>query len=113
MCIRRRNSATCPWRSRSVSGMNGGRLLASLACPVFAQVADDGQRCFVAQIKREGFGLVLRGCLFWIHVYWVRALRLEERVRCRWCAGPQKRKAPAVLNLGGFTAEASRAGFRL
>lgn len=45
-----------------------GRLLARLTCPVFAQVADDGQRRFVAQIKREWFGLVLLGCGFRVHV---------------------------------------------
>ena len=80
-----------PQETRSASGEV---LLARLTRPVFAQFADDGQRRFVVQIKREGFGLVLLGCGFRVHVYWVRALRLEERVRCRWCAGPQKQKAP-------------------
>jgi len=37
MCIRRRNSATCPWRSRSASGMNGGRMGAG-ALPVWIRV---------------------------------------------------------------------------
>lgn len=45
-----------------------GRLLASLTRSVFAQFADDGKRCFVAQIKREWFGLVLLGCCFRVHV---------------------------------------------
>ena len=95
------------------SGCSRVALLARLACPDFAQFADHGQRRVVVQVKREWFGLDLLGGGFRVHVYGVLALRLEERVRCRWCAGPQKRKAPAVLNLGGFTAEASRAGFRL
>ena len=73
-----------------------------LACPVFAQFANDGQRCFVVQVKREWFGLVLLGCRFRVYAVWVRALRLEERVRCRWCAGPQKAKSPGALLLQGF-----------
>ena len=72
-----------------------GRLLARLTRPVFAQFADDGQRCVVVQVKREWIGLVLLGCGFRGHVHWVRALRLEERVRCRWCAGPRKRTKAA------------------
>ena len=79
-----------------------GALLASLTSPVFAQFADNGQRCVVVQVKREWIGLVLLGCCFWVHVHWVRALRLEERVRCRWCAGPQKAKSPGALLLLGF-----------
>ena len=38
-----------------------GRLLASLARPVFAQFADDGQWRVVVQVKREWLGLVLLG----------------------------------------------------
>ena len=45
-----------------------GRLLARLTSPVFAQFADDSQRRFVVQIKRERFGLVLLGCGFRVHV---------------------------------------------
>ena len=33
-----------------------GRLLARLTCPVFAQVANHGQRCVVVQVKREWIG---------------------------------------------------------
>ena len=45
-----------------------GRLLARLTSPVFAQVANDGQRCVVGQVKREGAGLVLLGCRFRVHM---------------------------------------------
>ena len=84
------------------SGCSRVALLARLTCPVFAQVADDGQRRVVAQVKREWIGLVLLGCGFRVHAYRVRALRLEDRVRCRWCAGPQKAKSPEALLLRGF-----------
>ena len=44
-----------------------GRLLTSLTRPVFVQFADNGQRRFVVQVKREWFGLVLLGCGFRVH----------------------------------------------
>ena len=64
-----------PQETRSASGEV---LLARLTYPVFAQFADDGQRCVVVQVKREWIGLDLLGCGFRVHMYWVRALRLEE-----------------------------------
>ena len=66
-----------------------GRLLARLTCPVFAQVADDGQRCVVVQVKREWVGLVLLGCGFRVHVYWVRARCQLDRARSWESSGPQ------------------------
>jgi len=50
------------------SGCSRVALPARLTSPVFAQVANDGQRGFVVQIKREGFGLVLLWCGFRVHV---------------------------------------------
>ena len=75
------------------SGCSRVALLASLTRPVFAQFADDGQRCVVAQVKREWFGLVLLGCGFRVHVLgcWRATSRTKPGVVC---VAARKRKSP-------------------
>ena len=60
------------------SGCSRVALLARLTCPVFAQFADDGQRGFVVQIKREGLGLVLLGWCTRVHSWVAGALPVGQ-----------------------------------
>lgn len=64
------------------SGCSRVALLASLTSPVFAQFADDGQRCVVGQIKREWIGLVLLGCGFRVHSIRAGAATEVQRPIC-------------------------------
>ena len=75
------------------SGCSRVALLASLTRPVFAQFADDGQRRVVVQVKREWFGRVLLGCLFWVHV--MGCGRATSRTKPgAVCVAARKRKSP-------------------
>ena len=72
-----------------------GRLLARLTRPVFAQSADDGHRCVVVQVKREGFGLVLLGCGFRVHSWGAGALPVGQS-QFMGEKRPAKQKAPEL-----------------